>query len=112
LTHPPQATRRIGIVLGILDGFLSHEDGSSSCEFIWEHHFKLKRISVHYGTWWEVASKSRVISETGDGEWRTATIQDNGQREVLYRNIIGVDFVPARKDPDCVWIKKVAEDMA
>jgi hypothetical protein len=98
--------------MGIAHGFLSHEDGGDNEKFLWEDHFKLKRLSVSYRMW-DLASK---FGKPEKGMKKAVKIKSeaDGKREVWYRDISGM--FPIRihvgYDSDFTWIEKVAQDTA
>jgi hypothetical protein len=96
---------------GIVNEFLSHDDGNSSAKFIWEDHFKLKRISVTYRTW-DVASRFGK-PEKGMKKAQKMKSEADGKREVLYRDITGTFpiHIHVGYDPNCAWVEKVAKDI-
>ena len=97
---------------GIINGFLSHDDGSGSGQFVWEDHFKLERVSVSYRTC-EVASKFGK-PEKGMKKAEKLKSKGDGKREVLYRDITGTFPIRVHVgyDPDFTWMEKVAKDIA
>jgi hypothetical protein len=111
-SHPQPAEPGLIILIGIVNGFLSQDDGGSSGEFVWEDHFKLKRVCVSHRTW-QIASKFGK-PEKGMKKAGKVRSESDGSREVLYRDISGtVPFrIHVRYDPDSAWVEKVAEDIA
>jgi hypothetical protein len=102
----------LNILIGIVNAFLSHDDISGSGKFIWEDHFKLKRVSVAYRAW-EVASKFGK-PEKGMKKAEKIKSEGDGKHEVLYRDISGTFpiHIHVGYDPYFTWVEKVAKDIA
>ncbi|CAM1501380.1 Fc.00g105420.m01.CDS01 [Cosmosporella sp. VM-42] len=109
--YPRPAEPGLNILSGILNGYLSRDGGRKSEKFIWEDHFKLKRVSVSYLTW-DVASNFGQ-SEKGMKKPVKMKIDGNGKREVLYRDISGTFYprIHVGYDPNYEWLERVAKDI-
>lgn len=99
------------IISGVLQGFLSRDDIKCTENFVWEDHYKLKRVSTGWKTW-EVASK---FGKGLKGMLKPESIKSDKdeKREVLFRDVtnsfnsrIHVGF-----DPDHIWVDKVDRDI-
>ncbi|KAH6890672.1 hypothetical protein B0T10DRAFT_324881 [Thelonectria olida] len=108
----PQSNEEPGfnILSGIVKGFLSRDADSGSGRFIWEEHYKLKRVSVNYRSW-DVASK---FGQAAKGMKKAEKIKSDGdgKREVLYRDITGTfpQRIHVGFDPEYEWVERVAKD--
>ncbi|KAF7558270.1 hypothetical protein G7Z17_g49 [Cylindrodendrum hubeiense] len=98
------------ILSGILQGFLSRGGGSGRGKFVWEDHFKLKRVSVHYRAW-DVASKFGK-PQKGMKKAQSMKSDGDGKRQVLHRDITGTfhQRIHVGYDPAYAWVEKVAGD--
>lgn len=109
--HPRPDEPGLIILKGLVDGFLFHDNGNDSEKFIWEEHFKLKRVSVSYQTW-DIAS---TFGKLEKGMKKAKKMESgDGKREVLYRDISGTtpNNIHTGYDPDFAWAEKVAKDIA
>ncbi|KAM6515042.1 hypothetical protein FSOLCH5_009279 [Fusarium solani] len=112
--HPGQDEEKIpgsNILRGILQGFMSRASNSDDNKFVWEEHYKLKRVSVTYRAW-IVASKFGKLEKGMKKEEKMKSSGD-GKREVLYRDISGtfLRYIHVGYDPGFEWVEKVSKDM-
>jgi hypothetical protein len=112
MTYPRPDEPGLNILKAIVNGFLAHPDLNDDGKFIWEDHFKLKRVCVSYPTW-EIASKFGK-PEKGVKKAEKLAGGADGKREVLYRDVSRA--VSSTKvdmyGPSCDWLDKVENDMA
>jgi hypothetical protein len=110
--HPQPDEPGLNILTAVVNGFLSHENCRGSGKFIWEHHFKLTRVSVIYQTW-EIASKFGKPTKGMKKAGKIARESDE-KRQVLYREISGTFpmNIHVGYDPNFAWVEKVAKDLA
>ncbi|KAM6525148.1 hypothetical protein FALCPG4_010708 [Fusarium falciforme] len=99
------------ILRGVLQGFMSRASNSDDNKFVWEEHYKLKRVSVNYRAW-IVASKFGKLKKGMKKEEKMKSSGD-GKREVLYRDISGtfLRYIHVGYDPGFEWVEKVSKDM-
>ncbi|EEU39435.1 uncharacterized protein NECHADRAFT_81608 [Fusarium vanettenii 77-13-4] len=98
------------ILRGILQGFMSRAGNSDNTKFVWEDHYKLKRVSVTYRAW-VVASKFGKLEKGMKKEEKMKSSDE--KREVLYRDISGtfLRYIHVGYDPGFEWVEKVSKDM-
>lgn len=102
------------IISSILLACLSNPNLASpptNGSFIWEDHYKLKRVSVEYKTW-DVAS---AFGKRAKKELRPENMQaegaDGARREVWYRRITDLQRIHVGFDPEFEWADKVDREM-
>ncbi|TVY20935.1 hypothetical protein LARI1_G001395 [Lachnellula arida] len=115
--HPPPTDPGANIISSILLACLSNPKlkpnltSPPTGNFIWEDHYKLKRVSVQYKTW-DVAS---AFGKRAKGELRPEKIQaegaDGAHREVWYRGVTGPQRMHVGFDPEFEWVDKVDREM-
>ncbi|RSL78012.1 hypothetical protein CEP51_008575 [Fusarium floridanum] len=98
------------ILRGVLQGFMSRASSNNNTKFIWEEHFKLKRISVNYKAW-IIASKFGKLEKGVKKEEKMKS--EDEKQEVLYRDITGTfhRYIHVGYDPAFEWVEKVSKDM-
>ncbi|RSL46394.1 hypothetical protein CEP54_013869 [Fusarium duplospermum] len=98
------------ILRGVLQGFMSRASSNNDTKFVWEEHYKLKRVSVNYRAW-IVASKFGKLEKGMKKEEKMES--EDGKQGVLYRDISGTfhRYIHVGYDPGFEWVEKVSKDM-
>jgi hypothetical protein len=99
------------IITSILKAFLSRADSDSSEKFVWEDHYKLRRVSLSWKTW-DIASNFGK-GKKGMKKPEILKALEDGNREVLFRDITGSfpNGINVGYDPNHEWVEKVAKEI-
>ncbi|KAH7239813.1 hypothetical protein B0J15DRAFT_405605 [Fusarium solani] len=98
------------IVTEILKGFLSRDFGNFEGNFVWEYHYKLRRISLKHRLW-DVAS---AFGEPGKGKTKPKILTHQGdeERQVMYREVRSFcEDAIATNGPGSEWLRMVTKDL-
>lgn len=108
------------ILDGILKGFLSQVNTSTDEVFVWEKHYKLKKVIASHRKW-EIASnflkpekpKKKSVKPLGQqvaGKGKVETIEsDSNGLYVSYKDDADPFYIHIGFDPEFKWIKKVTK---
>lgn len=98
------------VVTEILKGFLSRDFGNVEGKFVWEDHYKLKRISLKYRLW-DVASAFGKPRK-GNKKPKTLTKKGDGERQVMYQEVQSFcEDAIAMNGPGSEWLRMVTKDL-
>lgn len=107
---------------GIVKGFLSQVDTSTDEVFIWDKHYKLKKVTASHRKW-EIASRfpkpgkpkqksAKQVEQQlpGNGKGKVGTIEsDSNGLQVCYKDDADPFYIHVGFDPEFKWIKKVTK---
>ncbi|KAL2672341.1 hypothetical protein Neosp_013045 [[Neocosmospora] mangrovei] len=98
------------IVTEILKGFLSRDCDNVKGKFVWEDHYKLRRISLKHRLW-DVASR---FGEPRRGRKKAKTLTHGGdeRRQVMYQEVPSFwEEMIATNGPRSEWLRMVTKDL-
>lgn len=98
------------IVTQILKGFLSRDFGNVKGKFVWEDHYKLRRISLKRRLW-DVASVFGKPRK-GNKKPRILTHERDEERQVMYQEVRSFcEDAITTNGPGSEWLRMVAKDL-
>lgn len=98
------------IITKILKGFLSRELDNVEGKFVWEDHYKLRRISLKHRLW-DVASR---FGEPRKGRKKAKILTHGGdeKRQVMYQEVPSFwEETTATNGPKSEWLRMVTKDL-
>ena len=96
------------ILKNILQPFMDYAGSKSTGEFVWEDHYKLRRVSVGYLTW-DIASG---FGKAVRGVPKPSTMVSSSENQsVMFRTVPRIDGLNIGYDIDHTWVRKAEKDI-